>query len=374
MNDAALNRAPRAPRQTVQPALPEAVDAARAQLAAAAGIVLQHDAYGCQAVSATPPEAWRDGFVAPLPDLSVLTVLGPDAASFLHAQLTNDVIHLEPGTARLAGYCTPKGRLLANWLLWRDAEAVQLVGAQPLAATLAARLGLYVLRAKATVRDDAARTVLIGAAGAPGAAALRALGIEPPGPMAVRMLAGAQAGTVAGLAAVPTGHGELPRWLLAVALDALPEIWAALAAQAPVAGSAAWRWLEVLSGVARVAGGVGERFVPQMVNLELAGGVDFRKGCYPGQEIVARSQYLGRLKRRMFRGWVDAPEPAPGEDVIADGASEPVGQVVLAAPDPAGGVALLFEAQIERVQSAALRLSPEGAALESRELPYTVPF
>jgi folate-binding protein YgfZ len=122
--------------------------------------------------------------------------------------------------------------------------------------------------------------------------------------------------------------------------------------------------------VPRVVAGTSELFVPQMVNFESVDGVNFRKGCYPGQEVVARSQYLGKLKRRMFAGHGDGVPPEPGADVVPAAGGEPCGQVVLAAPDGAGGFDLLFESQTAAVEAGPVAVG--GATLALRALPYAL--
>lgn len=365
----------------------DAQQAAFQRVAAVTGCAQHDDAYGRQSASAVLPDDPQAGFVAPLTDLSVLSTTGADSATFLHAQLTNDVAGLTQGTVRLAGYCSPKGRLLATFPIWRDADAIHMVVSQPLAAGVRKRLSMYVLRAKAVIHDESVSDAIIGVAGERGRAALQSLGIEPPAAMAsaavpamprpagvwpVGMHA-APTAAVLGLPAAGTDAGALDRWLVVVPLDALAQIWPRLAAAAPVGSSVLWRWTEIRTGVPRIVQATSERLVPQMVNYELAGGVDFRKGCYPGQEVVARSQYLGKLKRRMFAAHTTDPEPLPGADVLADGLREPVGQVVMAAPDPSGGVTLLFEAATEHTKAAVLRLAVDGSPLALRDLPYALP-
>jgi len=339
------------------------------------------------------------GFVAPLLDLGLLAVTGAEAAHFLHGQLTNDVEHLGDAEMRWYGYCTPKGRLLATLAGWKDAEGIMLVAPRPQAEPLRKRLSMYVLRSKAKVLDRSAEVVLLGVGGAAGPAALAALGLAAPsgldgessdGLVVVGMPAidagreddvaarGAGVGADAGSDTVgaraqagATGaDAAIPRWLLAVPADRLDAAWATLCATLRPVSTTAWRWTEVRAGVPRIVAGALEQFVPQMINFEVVGGVNFRKGCYPGQEIVARSQYLGKLKRRMFAAHLDGPEPAPGSDVLgADG--QPCGQVVLAAPAPRGGVDLLVESQVAAVQAGGLTAG--GVALEMGSLPYALP-
>lgn len=370
---------------------PTAVQSAHARIAQVVGGQLAATPYGNEirfnaavpAIADAGDTRFSNGFVAALTDVSTIAVSGADAAAFLHAQLTNDIEHLPPGDARFAGYCTAKGRLLSLFAAWRDADAIRLALSQPVAGPLRKRLAMYVLRSKARLVDEADRVAVLGLAGAAGTRALEALGVAPPEAMRTAPVPPAEAddatwhGTVVGLE--PAGlrvdaPQAAPRWLVVLPIDRVEAAWGRLAAHAAPASSSAWRLTEVLAGVPRIAPGAQELFVPQMLNLELVGAVDFRKGCYPGQEVVARSQYLGKLKRRTFAAVVaGGTEPAPGADVLADGAREPVGQVVMAAPDPGGGVAVLFEGQIQAVRDGTLRLSADGAPLVLRDLPYAFP-
>ena len=314
-------------------------------------------------------------FAAPLSDLGLLSVTGEQAAAFLHAQLTNDVEHLALGTARWAGYCTAKGRLLSTFRYWRDASSILLTVSRPLAQPLAKRLSMYVMRTKAKVADASDAQVLFGLCGEPAAtAAAQALGLVVPSADAA---ASGEGTHLVGLPPMPAEAGApaRPRWLLAVPAAQAGSAWRAIvAAAAPVSG-AAWRRTEVLAGIPRIVPGTSELFVPQMLNFESVDGVNFRKGCYPGQEIVARSQYLGKLKRRMFAAHGDGLPPEPGSDVLPAGSDvlpavggEPCGQVVLAAPDGAGGFDLLFESQVAAVDAGPVLAGDR--LLVPRALPY----
>ena len=329
------------------------------------------DAYGEQArFAAADTDAGRlaDGFAAPLTDLGILEVTGPDAVAFLHGQLTNDVANLPPEQARWYGYCTPKGRMLATFLGWREGDGVRLTVPRPQSQALARRLSMFVLRAKAKVADRGAGLVLFGIGGTRAPQALAALGFDAPGELT---LARAGDATLAGLPSASIAGVPSRRWLLCVPAAAAASTWACLAESLAPASSTAWRWTEVLAGIPRIAAGASEQFVPQMINFEAVGGVSFNKGCYPGQEIVARSQYLGKLKRRMYAGHLDGAEPAPGADVSPAGGGEPCGQVVMAAPAPGGGIDLLFESRIDAVAAGGLTVG--GDSLTLAALPYALP-
>jgi len=291
-----------------------------------------------------------------LTDLALLRATGPDAATFLQSQLTQDVLGLSRDQVRLSGYCSPKGRLLASLWIWRmDNDTFGLLCSADLAAPLLKRLSMYVLRAKCKLVDATADWALWGLAGP---AALEWLGeaAVPPGHVAVRA-----AGWVLGLR---PAEGQ-PRYL---AVQPVAEAAPAL----PPLENAAWQRLEVSSGVPRITAATVEQFVPQMVNLERVGGVDFQKGCYPGQEVVARSQYRGTLKRRMHLFATDRAAQ-PGQEIFhTDDPSQPAGMVVNAAADAAGS-RLLAEVKLAALDTGTLHLgSAEGPALQRLELPYPI--
>ena len=336
-------------------------------LAQTLGLRLDEDAWGLQVRSAAASASLlAEGFAAPLPDLGLLTVTGAEALGFLHGQLTNDVEHLTNAEARWYGYCTAKGRLLSTFLGWREDEGVALTVARPMAEAVRKRLSMFVLRAKAKVSDASDARLLFGIGGSGAPQALRGLGLEAPGPMAVSRARGA---SVAGLPAVAVAGRACDRWLLSVPAGDAVDAWRALGALAPVS-SECWRWTEVLAGVPRIVAATAEHFVPQMLNLDVSGGVSFTKGCYPGQEIVARTHYLGKQRRRMFLGHLEGAPPGPGSDVL-DAQGAPVGRVVLAAPSPGGGADLLFEAQIAALAGGPLSVA--GAPIVPGELPYALP-
>jgi tRNA-modifying protein YgfZ len=294
-----------------------------------------------------------------LADWGVIRAQGTDAASFLHGQLTQDVQHLDVQAARLAGYCSAKGRLLASTVIWRDTadELLLACSADVLPATLK-RLSMFVLRARCKLSDASPAIALYGLAGA---AATAWLGAQAPAQ------AWQRADTAQGqVVRLPDAQG-VARYLLAVtapseapALPALP--------------AAAWAWLEVTSGVARIVAATVEQFVPQMVNLELVGGVNFQKGCYPGQEVVARSQYRGTLKRRAFVFDLDAAAQ-PGQEVFhSDDAGQPAGMVINAASLDEAHRALV-EIKLAALDAGTLHLGAAGGPqLRRGAQPYTVPL
>jgi tRNA-modifying protein YgfZ len=300
------------------------------------------------------PSHQFDGAVR-LSDWGVIRAHGADAATFLHGQLTQDVTHLDGRHARLAGYCSPKGRLLATFVMWRSAEDEILLAcsADLLPATLK-RLSMFVLRAKCKLGDASAQWPLHG-------------------------LAGASADALVG-SAVPAKpwssgqHGAARVIRLPSADGTSRYLWAG-PQEPPLAGLGpdGWRWLEVRSGVARVVAATSEQFVPQMLNLELLGGVDFQKGCYPGQEVVARSQYRGTLKRRTYLMDSSGPLSSGMEVFHSADRGQPAGMVVLAASLPDGRHTALVELKMAAVERGELHAGDAaGALLAPAALPYSL--
>jgi folate-binding protein YgfZ len=303
----------------------------------------------------------RKPVLAHLAEFGVIEVSGADAVSFLQSQLTNDVAGLAPDRMELGGYCTVKGRLLATFHVWRSADAVLMRLPRELIASVIKRLSMYVLRSKAKLEDvsDAWSTwALIGAGSAD---RLRGAGFAPPDAPWRSSLAGKLR-----IDRVLPAPDIAERFLLALRDGA--ELPAGIAAL-PRVSSAVWWSSEVAAAVPTVFAATQEKFVPQMINFEVLGGVNFRKGCYPGQEIVARSQYLGKLRRRMHVAHADAADVQPGADIYSsDG--QAVGTVVMAAAAD-GGTDLLFEVPVERLGSGSLHLvSGSGPKLDVRPLPY----
>jgi len=304
--------------------------------------------------------------VCTLNHLGLMEFSGEDAQTFLQGQLTNDTKLVTESRSQLAGYCTAKGRLLATLLLWKTADGYcgQLHG--DIAAGVQKRLGMYVLRSKVKVADGAAKWSRLGVAGKHSEAILgNLLGVLPQQPMDTVQAGGA---TVIRL------HGTIPRFEVVALADAIADLQVQLESACIPADASAWDWLDIHAGVPQIGPGTQEQFVPQMVNLDLLDGINFKKGCYTGQEIVARTHYLGKVKRRTRLAHVAAPEaPEPGAPVYGADSAEPVGMIVNAAPTPQGGYDLLAEVRLESVEAGTLRChSAQGPELELLALPYQI--
>src|ERR1700687_4588659 len=287
--------------------------------------------------------------VADLSHEALIAVTGEEASAFLHAQLTNDVQTLPKGAAQWPGWCTPKGRLLATILLVRRAEGYLLILPAEIAAAIAKRLAMFVLRSKVRIEEESAG-VMIARHWAHTPDPLRS--VEKDNALCIAL--------------------DEQRFMIVTPHAAAPILWDALSEHAVKAGADAWEWAAIRAGIPTIVAATQEAFVPQMANFDLIGGVSFRKGCYPGQEVVARTQYRGILKRRMALAHLDGTErPAPAQSVYSAAFGEQAaGMIVNAAPSPEGGFDLLVVAQLESLARADLRWkSPQGPRLEIRERP-----
>ncbi|GJI93709.1 folate-binding protein [Duganella caerulea] len=311
------------------------------------------------------------GFVAPLGDQGLIALDGEESASFLHNQLTNDVEHLGLAEVRLAGYCSPKGRLLASFLMWRNETTIFLQLPREIQAPVQKRLGMFVLRAKTKLSDATelpASQVALGLGG--GMAEETLQNWFDPLPAKPFTKVDHPLGTLIRVADV---FGA-PRyqWLMSaeVAQTVVPE----LAAKLSVGRTDAWHLSEIHAGIPQITKATQEQFVPQMINFELLGGVNFKKGCYPGQEIVARSQYLGKLKRRTTLVSIADAAAAAGVEVFATADPEqPCGMIVNAAPNGKGGIDALVEMKLAAIEAASVRLgSADGVPLTFLDMPYVL--
>ncbi|NDP47705.1 MAG: folate-binding protein YgfZ [Sulfuriferula multivorans] len=302
--------------------------------------------------------------VADLSQLGVIAFRGDETAPFLQGQLTNDVRALHADAAQWSGYCSPKGRLLGNFLMWRQGEDTCLQLSGDILASVHKRLSMFIMRAKVQARDASDETVRLVVAGKQAMAAVTAaMGAVPEAAMQ----------TIAVEIGQVIRVGE-DKFVLSIAPERAADVWVSLHSSATPVGAPVWDWVRLNAGIPMIVSATQEQFVPQMVNLEVIGGVNFQKGCYPGQEIVARSQYLGKIKRRMFLAHVNA-EAAPGDSLYsADFEGQTTGTVVNAAPAPSGGFDVLVVSQVESANTQTLHLkAADGPALSLKPLPYAMP-
>ncbi|WP_028240508.1 CAF17-like 4Fe-4S cluster assembly/insertion protein YgfZ [Stutzerimonas azotifigens] len=303
-------------------------------------------------------------FFCALSHEGVLAVRGPDAAKFLQGQLTCNLNYLSAERSSLGARCTPKGRMQSSFRILGEGDGYLLALARELLEGQQADLKKYAVFSKSAIGDESDRWARFGLAG--GDTALVTLGLDlPQEPDRV-----ARAGE---LLAVRLSDGRAELWAPAGQAESIRGRLAAQLSEAPLE-----RWLlaQVRAGIGQVFGSTRELFIPQMINLQALGGVSFKKGCYTGQEIVARMQYLGKLKRRLHRlSLVDVGQtalPAPGVELFSPVHGSSVGEVVLAAPAEQG-IELLAVLQEDAAADGRIYLgSPDGLPLTPLDLPYTL--
>lgn len=309
--------------------------------------------------------AAEDTVLIELSPLSLIRAHGADALTFLNGQLSNDVRRVDEAHSQLAAWCNPKGRALALLRVLRRGEdyCLQLPGT--LQETVLKRLRMFVLRAKVVLDSADNDLVSFGVAGPQAETLLRETIGELPGE-----INGCVTRNNVTLLRIPTS-----RFLVIAPMNAATELWQRLRPDARPVASDRWTWFDIGAGLPQVYPGTSEAFVPQMLNLELLGGVDFKKGCYPGQEIVARLHYRGGLKQRMVRAHVETPA-TPGVPLYApEMPGQSTGAVVSVAPAPAGGYDLLAVVHLSSVAGGVVRLGDErnGKLLALLPLPYPLP-
>ena len=302
--------------------------------------------------------AARDATViAPLSHLGLLECTGDEAKTFLHNQVTSDINHLGADAAQHSAWCSGKGRMVASFLLFRSGPDFLIQLSADLVPMIHKRLQMYILRAKVKVADLSGSRELIGLSGPQAEAALLAAKLPVPGKA---------------LDSAAFEHGKVirldtTRFEIIVASDAAPELWRQLAASARPVGTPAWQWLDIKAGIPLIGAATKEEFVPQMANFDQLGGVSFHKGCYPGQEVIARTQYLGKVKRHLYRIAASAPLAAGNPIYSPENPEHPCGMVANAAPAPDGGYVALAVIQEVFVDAGDLELgAPGGPRLETQ--------
>jgi folate-binding protein YgfZ len=299
--------------------------------------------------------------IAQLSQFALITASGADAVSFLQSQLTNDIKLLAENHACLAGYCTPKGRLLATMLIWKVDDTITMEVPKELQENLQKRLQMYVMRAKVKLEHVSNTRAVFGILGASAVEKLAAW--FPTAPASPYELVNNDSGTLIRV----TDVDGMARYQCIVSNE--------IAAQmAPLAHTESdWALSEIHAGIPHITVATQEKFVPQMINYELIGGVNFKKGCYPGQEIVARTHYLGKQKRRTVLARIDSATVQSGMEVFATtDLTQPCGMVVNAALNKNGGSDCLIEIKTAFLTDTTVQLS-SGETCHWLAMPYSLP-
>ncbi len=306
--------------------------------------------------------AAQGDIICDLSHLATLALSGEDALTFLQGQVSNDVNLLGQDKAHYTGYCSPKGRLLALFFAYRLGTSIHLQFNGKLAEAITKRLKMYIMRAKVSLDNVSDETVKLGLSGHGVEQALSGFFSEVPA-LAYDKCSN-ENGSLIRLS------GNMPRFELVCNTESAKTIWQALKKTCKPVGKACWEWLEIQAGIPDIALPTQEEFVPQMVNLDLLKGISFKKGCYTGQEIVARTHYLGKVKRRThLLHLATSTPPQAGTDVLTD-KQEAVGKVVRSAPAPKGGYDLLAEIRLDSLEAGDLFINGVLAVMQS--LPYAL--
>lgn len=304
------------------------------------------------------PAALTGNAVVDLQQLALVAVDGDDAVDFLQGQLTNDLREVTATRSQLSAWCSPRGRVLTDFLVFRHDGRLLLQLPQSLLQATLARLRMFVLRAKVTLEDVSASLMRLGLVGDGVESRLADL-IGP-------LPAGSGESHTRNQVTCIRLHGPRPRYEIVGSAEALLALKNACLEIALDAGTEAWTLLNIASGIAEIEPATSDAFVPQMINLDRIGAVSFTKGCYVGQEIVARTQHLGRIKRRMYRAHLAGATPVGAGDTLK--ASTPAtpfsAQVVNAAASPAGGFDVLAVMAIELARNLTPGLLDNGVTLD----------
>ena len=300
-----------------------------------------------------------------LSHLGLLEVGGAEAVSFLQGQVTNDVkLLVTNNIAHYSGYCTPKGRLLALFLAFAHNDHLHLQLNRALLEPIMMRLKMYVMRSKVDIKDVSEKIIKFGLNGPDSGALLTPFFSQIPNQD--YELVSLENGAILKL---PTIAGHTRFQIFTDAINA-PILFNALKVNCQLVGKPCWDWLDIQSGIPDVLLKTQEQFVPQMLNLDILNGINFKKGCYTGQEIVARTHYLGKVKRRTYLASIQSSTAPVEGDKVVDAANNDVGQIVRVAPNDEAGFDALIELRIEAKQGG--NLTWQGNAISTKPLPYAL--
>lgn len=314
-------------------------------------------------------QALQGNIVCHLSHLALMQIQGEDSVNFLQGQLTNDIRLLDGKSTQYAAYCTPKGRMLALFLAFAHEQHWHLIAPYEQMNFLIQRLRMFVMRSKVAIQDKRDEIVVLGLAGQQMPERLSRIFSHIP-EQAHSMVSLPEATLIR----LPSAH---PMFLLMASQQSIETLLGKLLVDCQAVGKPAWDALNIQAGLPQVVTATQECFVPQMLNLDVLNGISFKKGCYTGQEIVARTHYLGTVKRRMQIAHLACTAAIqPGQPIHTLNSPDAVGMVVNAAPNLTGGTDLLIEVRLDNVQPQAMAENPlqyQGNTLHLSPLPYALP-
>ncbi|NNL07380.1 MAG: folate-binding protein YgfZ [Gammaproteobacteria bacterium] len=302
-----------------------------------------------------------------LSHFGIISAYGDDAAEFLQAQFTNDINQVDEAHSQLSALCSPKGRMLCNFRIFRREHTYYLLLPYELLEAALSRLRMFVLRSRVTLEDASDALIGIGASGNKIVEHLCDIVGGLPGNVDESIEY--KDFTIVRVA------GVVPRFEIYGLLEAMKKLWQALDVHASPVGADVWELLNIRAGIPVITAGTIDAFVPQMANMQMVNGVSFTKGCYPGQEIVARMHYLGKLKRRMYRIGFDAQQaPETGTRLVTETSTESqdIGTILSAQKNPDGNYDALAVIQTRDAENSQLKLGDtNGPDVTVLDLPYS---
>ena len=299
-----------------------------------------------------------------LSHLGLLEISGTDAVTFLQGQVTNDVKLLTGNNAHYSAYCNPKGRMLAIFLAFAHYDHLHLQFNRELLEPIMKRLKMYVMRSKVEIKDVSDSIIKFGINGSQAASMLEAVFSKIPSED--YELISLDNGAILKL---PSVNNDARFEIFTDAINA-PPIWDALKSNSKIVEKPHWDWLEIQAGIPDIELKTQEQFVPQMLNLDILNAINFKKGCYTGQEIVARTHYLGTVKRRTYLATINTETAPMAGDKVLDAAKNEVGQIVRIAPNALSSFDALIELRIEAKEAGNMTFN--DAEITLKYLPYEV--
>ena len=302
-----------------------------------------------------------------LSHFALLEISGADAVEFMHAQITADLHALDPEGWRFTAWCLPNGRVISTFILFRRDDSLYVLLPSMMKDKILQRLGRYILRARVAIREAGDDQALLGLAGPDVYPALNSMGLSvQPGGLRLDRLEGV---SLLGL------WGNAPRCILVCAIEKLSALSRRISMAFTSGDRVTWSLLDIESGIPWITEATSESFLPQMLNIDQIQGLSYQKGCYPGQEVVARLHYRGQLKRRLYLGTGTGHViPGPGDRLERPDTGERVGDVIDAERHPDGGFRLLAVADITAAGSAPLSISGSPkSAVHLQTLTYPAP-
>ncbi len=305
--------------------------------------------------------------ICDLSHFSSVVVAGEDAAEFIQGQFTNDVYKVDENHSQLSGFCNNKGRMIANFRLFQHQQNYFISIRNDLVKDSISHLQNYILRAQVAIQDISEQLIHLGISGKNADSLLS--------PFIEKLKATADSVSYNDNYIIIRVPGELPRYEIFCSIEYAKTLWETVAKKVTVVNSACWDYLNIKNGLAFIDSNTSEEFVPQMANMDLINAISFEKGCYTGQEIVARTHYLGKQKRRTYRIKITSDtEPKAGEQLATASSTENqyTGTLITVHPTAENEYEALAVIQIKSAEEEKLKLKEADAEITLLELPYSL--